>query len=415
MPSTSDVVALLVLLDLLPVGDDRVGRVGLDVAEHVRMAAHELGVHAARDVGDRERAGLRREHGVDHHLEEEVAELVLERVVRAGGNVAAGRVGRELVDRGRDLVRLFEHVPAQRVMGLRRVPRASARAAQPFGQREQPRELARHRDVAGVDEHRREMVGLDRLVELGERQRARAVRRAARAPAARSPRARAASTSSNASLTSESTNRVSHCASSIGPAKPGRVDRERARVDHPRTGHRIDAEPVPREVGERQAGHDLDVDARAAQQHDRALRDRRAARHRVRDLAVLLRGLDDPRRDRGVHRVEIVAGVVQQVERLEHEAFARELVDGRMARGAHVAHRDPLAARRGPRATTGRRRPGRARPRRRGAGSPARRERASRRRGGRRRARGDFSRHVAHRGHRRRRHRGSDVRPLLSR
>ena len=45
MPSTSDVVALLVLFDLLPVRDDRVGGVGVDVAEHVRMAADELGVH----------------------------------------------------------------------------------------------------------------------------------------------------------------------------------------------------------------------------------------------------------------------------------------------------------------------------------------------------------------------------------
>ena len=107
-------------------------------------------------------------------------------------------------------------------------------------------------------------------------------------------------------------------------------------------GHRIDAEPVPREIGERQTRDDLDVDARAAQQHHRAFRDRRAARHRVRDLAVLLRGLDDARRDRGVHGVEIVAGVVEQVERLEHQAFAREIVDRGVAGGAHVADRDPL-------------------------------------------------------------------------
>ena len=134
----------------------------------------------------------------------------------------------------------------------------------------------------------------------------------------------------------------------------------------------IDTEPVPCQVGERQPGHDLDVDARTAQQHDRALRHRRAARNRVRDLAVLVRGLDDPRRDRGVDRVEIVAGVVEEIERLEHEPFAapgrRPRDDARCGRSAPGFAR----ARRAPRATADRRRPDRARPRRRAAGSPGR-------------------------------------------
>ena len=56
---------------------------------------------------------------------------------------------------------------------------------------------------------------------------------------------------------------------------------------------------------------------------------------------LLSRG-DDPRRDRGVHRVEVVTVVVEQVERLEGDAFARELVDGRVPRRARVPHRDPL-------------------------------------------------------------------------
>ena len=76
--------ALLVLLDLLPVAHDVGGLVGDDVAEHVRVPAHELVVDAARDVGHGELAGLLREHRVEHHLVEEVAELVLERRVRAG-------------------------------------------------------------------------------------------------------------------------------------------------------------------------------------------------------------------------------------------------------------------------------------------------------------------------------------------
>ena len=70
-------------LDLLPVGDHFVRAGDTDVAEHVRMTAHELVVDAARDVGDGERAGFGREHRLDHDLEQEVAELVLERVVAA--------------------------------------------------------------------------------------------------------------------------------------------------------------------------------------------------------------------------------------------------------------------------------------------------------------------------------------------
>ncbi len=137
------VVALLVLLDLLPVRDDRVGRVGLDLAEHVRMAAHELGVDTA----------ARRRRSVNAPASDASTEWIITWKSRSpsssssasyapAGIVAAGRVERELVDRGRDLVRLLEHVAPQRVMGLRRVPRAPARTAQALGQREQPRELA---------------------------------------------------------------------------------------------------------------------------------------------------------------------------------------------------------------------------------------------------------------------------------
>ena len=81
MPSTSDVGALLVLLDLLPVphhvrgGQGPPGR----VAEHVRMAADELVVHARATSAIVERAGFLGEHRVEDHLVEEIAELVVER------------------------------------------------------------------------------------------------------------------------------------------------------------------------------------------------------------------------------------------------------------------------------------------------------------------------------------------------
>ena len=100
----------------------------------------------------------------------------------------------------------------------------------------------------------------------------------------------------------------------------GRVDAERARVDDAHTAERVDAEARPREIGERHAGDDLDVDVRGAQQQHRALGDVRTARHRVDDFAVRVRGVDDVRRDRAVHRVEVVARVVQPVERLERRS-----------------------------------------------------------------------------------------------
>ena len=58
-----------------------VGAVDLDVAEHVRVAAHELVVHAAGHVGQRELPLLGGEGGVEHHLEQQVAELLLEVLV----------------------------------------------------------------------------------------------------------------------------------------------------------------------------------------------------------------------------------------------------------------------------------------------------------------------------------------------
>ena len=203
-------------------------------------------------------------------------------------------------------------------MRLGRVPRAAAGTAQPLGQHEQPRELARDRDVAGVDEHRREVVGLDRLVELGER---------ARAPCARRASPRPWSTITSCSGRQHLEERELH----VGEHEPGVALREQHRA---RESGGVDGERARRRSPARRSsgrcpdvfhamsanempGHDLDVDPDPAQQGHRALGDRRAARHRVRDLAVLVRGLDDPRRDRRVDGVEVVAAVVEEVERFE--------------------------------------------------------------------------------------------------
>ncbi len=94
--------------------------VDLDRAEHVRMAAHELVVDHAGDVGEREPALLRGERGVEEHLEEQVAELLLE-MARPSSLDAVERV-----DRLERLVGLLEEMTGERAMRLLSIPRALA-------------------------------------------------------------------------------------------------------------------------------------------------------------------------------------------------------------------------------------------------------------------------------------------------
>ena len=90
----------------------------VDVAEHVRVAAHELVVHAACDVGDREAALLLGDRGVELDLVEQVAELFDD--VLVGGRV----VGVERLERVDHLVGLLDQVRHERAVGLLDVPRA---------------------------------------------------------------------------------------------------------------------------------------------------------------------------------------------------------------------------------------------------------------------------------------------------
>ena len=128
-------------------------------------------------------------------------------------------------------------------------------------------------------------------------------------------------------------------------ARAGGVDRERTRIDHARTVHRVDVEPPPREIDERDPRDQLDVDPRGAHQLDAALGDRRAAGNRVDDLAAFARRLDDAIGDRRVDRVEVVGAVVEQVERLELDALAREIDDRGVARRSYEADRHALERR----------------------------------------------------------------------
>ncbi len=108
----------LVRLDPLPLAVHVRRGPRLGVAEHVRMAAHDLRRDRRLDVGQVEDPGLGRQLGVEHDLEQEVTEL------------AGQRRRRARLERVVDLVRLLEQVLAQRRVGLLLVPRAAAGRAQ---------------------------------------------------------------------------------------------------------------------------------------------------------------------------------------------------------------------------------------------------------------------------------------------
>ena len=177
--------------------------------------------------------------------------------------------------------------------------------------------------------------------------------------------------------------------------------------------HRVDAEPPPREVGEREPGDDLDVDARAAQQRDACARRPTGCPGTAYTISPCSCAAATTRAAIAAYTVSRSSPrVVEQVERLEREAVARELVDRGMARGAHVAHRYPFerGAGRGQQQVGA----GRAEPDHDDAWPAHPPGGRGRRRGGRRRARGSgFSRQVRTDGDFGRRH-VEDAAALLS-
>ena len=89
-----------------------------DIAEDVRMAADDLAGHGALHVGQVEDAGLRRVLGVQHDLQEQVAELV--------GQVRGGAALEGVVD----LVGLLQQERPKGQVVLLAVPGAAVRLAQ---------------------------------------------------------------------------------------------------------------------------------------------------------------------------------------------------------------------------------------------------------------------------------------------
>jgi hypothetical protein len=100
-------------LELFPVHQDLLGPGDVDLAEHVGMAVDQLLHQPLGDIVDVPPAVIGRQLGVEHHLEQHIAELIAHRVVVVG------------FDRLDQLVRLLQEMASQRAMGLLGVPRAS--------------------------------------------------------------------------------------------------------------------------------------------------------------------------------------------------------------------------------------------------------------------------------------------------
>ncbi len=130
-------VAALLGLHRRPHRLDLVGRLGHDVAENVAVATDQLVVDAAGDVGQREVARLLGDRGVQHDLEQHVAEFAFDRV-----DVTA----RDRFDR---FVGLFEHEARERLDGSARRPTGTARAAGARVRRTPPTRARRGRRVTG--------------------------------------------------------------------------------------------------------------------------------------------------------------------------------------------------------------------------------------------------------------------------
>ena len=140
MPSVTLRAALLALLDRLPIRDDLLGRVRVDVAEHVRVAVHELVVHAARHVGQVELPLLVGQAGVEDDLEEQIAQLLLQMRVGVGVGAASASARSSAGQRVQDLVALLDQMGHERGVGLDRIPRAAL--AQRRHEIDQPGHLA---------------------------------------------------------------------------------------------------------------------------------------------------------------------------------------------------------------------------------------------------------------------------------
>ncbi len=90
----------------------------------MRVAGHQLVVHAAGHLGQVEPPLLGRQAGVEEDLEQQVAQLLFEVVDRLDLDAVAGLGPGQLVDGVDHLVGLLQEVAGERGVGLLAVPRA---------------------------------------------------------------------------------------------------------------------------------------------------------------------------------------------------------------------------------------------------------------------------------------------------
>ena len=119
-------LARLALLDRLPLGQGLLRRLDAHSTEDVRMPADHLVDESAEDVTDCELLALGSDPGMEDHLKEKIAELLLER---------GGALG---LDRFEHLVGFFEQEGLERLAGLFAVPRAPPRPAKTVHDLEEP-------------------------------------------------------------------------------------------------------------------------------------------------------------------------------------------------------------------------------------------------------------------------------------
>ena len=238
--------------------------VGRHVAEHVGMAGHQLVVHPPGHVGQGEGALLGGQPRVEGDLEQQVAELLLQ--VGQSVGIGGGVVLVELVEGFEHLVALLEQVAAQRVVGLLAVPRA----LDPQGghQLDQARHLARHRARparAGTARSGGPARPPGRARRPTPR---RCARRRCPAPGAPPPGASAASGGLDPLVQGQLDVRQHERPSRTGPpAADPRWPAASTPKRWPSTtrtpeGDRVDAQPGPGQVEERQRRHDLDLEIR---------------------------------------------------------------------------------------------------------------------------------------------------------
>ena len=292
--------------DVVPVGLDRFGVVGLDIAEHVRMAAHELVVHAVDDVDDGEATSLFGDGGVELDVVEEVAELL--------DDMGVGRrvVGVERLQGVDELERLLDEVRRQRLVGLLPIPRATL--PQRAGELVEADVVVG--DGVGQVSHidTRQMVGLDGAIEVGPRRLDDAFVGGAEALqdrhrfAAVGPLDRQLDVREHpVGMGVGDQQRTVLTAGGAGELVP--VDEAHAGLD------RIDAEARPGDVEERQRRQHVAPDPLVgSEQRHRAFEDERRPGDGVEDLGVLGGTGDEPLDDLGIDVGEALGGFVDVVE-----------------------------------------------------------------------------------------------------